>query len=258
MLKKRLIFTLLFSDGYFMLSRNFQLQKVGDIIWLEKNYKFFETSKYIDEIIIINVDKKKRNLLEFGEVVKRVVSKSFIPVTAGGGIKYKEDAAVLFKSGADKILINTLYNSSANDVSSIIKEFGTQAVVCGIDYKKRNNLTSVFTNNGQDFLGIELEDYIEKVLNIGVGEIYLNSMEKDGTGQGFDIETIKRISYKVPVPVIAAGGAGKPEHFVEVLSYSINAAATANLFNFIGDGLKNTRSFLIETGIKLPQWDNLY
>lgn len=238
-----------------MLSRNFQLQNVGDISWLEKNYKFFETSKYIDEIVILNVEKGSRNATEFGEVVKRVVSKSFIPVTAGGGITCKNDAAILFTSGADKILINSLYLSDPGIVKEIILEYGSQAVVAGVDYRKSSDNLFVFTNNGQDNTNIELEDYLNIINKVGVGEIYLNSIMQDGTGQGYDLEIINRISTKVQVPVIAAGGAGKPEHFVEVLLNSADAAATANLFNFVGNGLKNARIFIKDKGIKIPQWD---
>ena len=107
MLKKRIIFTLLYDSGNFMLSRNFTLQKVGNTEWLEKNYDFSKLSFYIDELIILDVSRKHKNQTGFFEILKNITKKSFVPVSAGGGIKSVQDAHSFLRSGADKVVINS-------------------------------------------------------------------------------------------------------------------------------------------------------
>src|SRR3990167_3652677 len=108
MLRKRIIFTLVVDQNFFMQSRNFRLQRVCDIHWLEKHYQFQKTSFSIDELIILNASRQKQSLVEFAKIVERLSSQLFIPIAAGGGIQTLEDAALLFVHGADKIVLNTL------------------------------------------------------------------------------------------------------------------------------------------------------
>ena len=127
MLKKRLIFTLLFSKGYFWLSRNFRLQKVGDMQWLKRNYGFSKISNYIDELIILNVSEDCNSLEEFNKMLKELTKDLFIPIAAGGGIREIDQAKKLLRSGADKIVLNTiLFEESRNIVLKMKKEFGQQ------------------------------------------------------------------------------------------------------------------------------------
>ena len=113
MLKKRFIFTLLYSSGSFMLSRNFRLQAVGNFYWLQRNYDFSRISNYIDELVVLDVTREKRSLDEFCEVLKSITLNNFVPITAGGGVKDLDSARKLLRSGADKILINSgLFNES--------------------------------------------------------------------------------------------------------------------------------------------------
>ena len=107
MRKKRLIFTLLYDGEYFVLSRNFRLQKVGDLEWIEKYYNFKEIAFSIDELILLNVSRNRREIIEFCEIVKKIVKNIFVPISVGGGISNIDDVALLFFSGADKVVLNT-------------------------------------------------------------------------------------------------------------------------------------------------------
>lgn len=255
MLKKRLIFNLLYSDGHFMLSRNFTLQQVGDINWLRDNYKFWESSKFIDEIIILDVSKTDLNSNKFINTVQDVMKSSFVPVAVGGGIKRLEDVDLLIRSGADKVVINSMLYSNPSEIKKITKKYGIQAVVASVDYKSNKNTDEVYIDNGSKRIEIDLAEHIKRVIDMGIGEILLNSMEKDGTGQGFDLSVIDRIGDTGNTPLIISGGAGRVDHFSEALVLDYDAASTANLFNFIGDGLKRLREDLVAKKINIPVFD---
>lgn len=256
MLRKRIIFVLLYSDGFFMQSRNFRLQKVGDVNWLEKFYKFNEIAFSLDELIILNVSKTEKNIEKFCETVSRLVEGTFIPVAAGGGIKNMEDAENLFKSGADKVVLNTSLYKDEVLINSLIKKYGSQSIVASIDYKMINDIPEVFVTDGNEKIDIGYEEYLIKIKKLGVGEIYLNSIERDGTGFGYDFSLVEKTNSLINIPLIIAGGAGNEKHLGEALQYKeISAAATANLFNFIGNGLPNARKFLINSGENLANWD---
>jgi cyclase len=251
MLRNRLIFTLIYNDGFFSQSRNFRLQKVGDIDWLEKNYGFKGLSLHLDEIIILNTSRKESGLDMFSSVLSRLTEDVFIPICAGGGIRSMNDAKVLFENGADKIILNTVIYEDKDLVVDLINKYGSQSVVASVDYKKNN----VFIRNGAKKIEIELFDYIKYVDSLDFGEVYLNSIENDGTGFGYDIQTSKKVANHISMPLIIAGGAGNEKHLIKGLSYDcIDAVATANLFNFIGDGIQNARKKIIDSDGNLARW----
>ena len=255
MLRKRIIFSLIYSDGYFMQSRNFRLQKVGNLNWLEKNYRFQSIAFSLDEIIILNASKSKKSSMEFAKMVSDLVNDVFIPIAAGGGIRTIEDAELLFNSGADKLVLNTTLVESPALVKILVKQYGSQSIVASIDYKKVYGKLEVYINDGTSKIAMPLIDYINYLESLEVGEIYLNSIEKDGTGFGYDFETIKSLEKQINIPLIIAGGAGNENHLIEGLQLNgVNAVATANLFNFIGDGLPKARKKIIETGLNIANW----
>lgn len=252
MLRKRIIFTLIYSQGSFMQSRNFRLQKVGDIRWLEKNYKFQSISFSLDELIILNASRDKKSISEFSNIVSQVVDNVFIPVAAGGGIKTIDDAKILFNSGADKIVLNTLLVEDREVVKGLVKKFGSQSVVASVDYKIEGNVHVVYINNGTNKLDIDLFEYLKYIESLGIGEIYLNSIDKDGTGFGYDLELISKKENISNIPLIIAGGAGNEQHLLKGLeNLNVSAVATANLFNFIGNGLPNARKYLLDNNQNL-------
>ena len=239
-----------------MLSRNFQLQKVGDLDWLRKNYNFFKISCSIDELIVLNVSRDITNQNLFTEHIKELTKDCFIPIAAGGGIRSVEDAKKLLRSGADKVVLNTPLFNDKGLVIDLSKEFGNQCLIGSLDIKIVNNEYRLFTHNGSK----KIDDSIEKIFNylgnLPIGEIYLNSMDRDGTGQGYLFEIIDKLNHLIDIPVIIAGGAGNYKHFSEGLKHdSIDAVATAHLFNFVGNGLINSRNKLLSENNYLPLWD---
>lgn len=256
MLRKRIIFTLIYSDGFFMQSRNFRLQKVGDLNWLKKNYKIHEIAFSIDELIVLNVSRNNKSICEFAKIVESLVSNVFIPVSAGGGIRKIEDAEVLFNNGADKIVLNSTLFTDLNLVSSLVKKYGSQSILASVDYKLNDNRCEVYINDGTTKLDLELNQYISHLENLDIGEIYLNSIDRDGTGFGYDFDTINKYQSIIQKPLIIAGGAGNHNHFNDGLLYeNVSAVATANLFNFIGNGLLDARTNLINLQHNLANWN---
>jgi imidazole glycerol-phosphate synthase subunit HisF len=255
MLRKRIIFTLIYSDGFFMLSRNFRLQKVGDLSWLERNYKFQEIAFSIDELIILDSTKNKKSINAFSNTIKELVKDIFIPLSAGGGIRSLDDAQLLFNSGADKIVLNSILTQDSNLVTELVNKYGSQSIVASVDYKKNGNVYDVFINNGENLINMALEEYLDYLQNLKVGEIYLNSIDKDGTGFGYDFEVINLLNSDLSIPVIIAGGAGNENHFLEGLKNdNISAVATANLYNFMGDSLPNARMKLLNQNINIARF----
>jgi cyclase len=256
MLRKRMIFTLIYCDGFFMQSRNFRLQKVGNLNWLEKNYKLQEIAFSLDEIIVLDASKSRKNIHNFSDIIDKLVKNVFIPISAGGGIRSLEDAYLLFNSGADKIVLNSLLINNPNMVKSMVKQYGSQSILASIDCKFNGNDYDIFIEDGKVKIDFQLENYIRYLEDLGVGELYLNSIDKDGTGFGYDSSLISKINYETKIPLIIAGGAGNENHLSVGLKIdNVNAVATANLFNFMGDGLPNARKKIIELGLNIANWD---
>ena len=257
MLRKRIIFSLIYSNGFFNQSRNFQLQKVGDIKWLENFYKFNKISFSIDELLIVNSNKNEKNINEFSSNISRIVNNVFVPISAGGGIRKITDAEILFQNGADKIIVNTSLIDNPSFISELVKKYGSQSIVASLDYKILNKEIVFFNNDGKNIIEMNYKDYINHVQSLKVGEILYNSIDMDGTGFGYDFTTIDKISKIVTIPLIIMGGAGNEKHFFEGLSKDgISAVATANLFNFIGDGLPNARKWLIDRNVNIAKWNS--
>ena len=256
MLKKRLIFSLIYDQGSFMLSRNFKLQRVGDLSWIRENYDFNAIAKSIDELVVLNVSRNEKNINEFQEALIELSKNCFIPLTAGGGIRNINDAYKILNSGADKLILNSQFFFNKNLVETISKTFGNQCIVCSIDYKVLNNNIEIYTSNGKIRINLTLKEVVQNAYKLGAGEIYLTSIDKDGTGQGLDLENIELISSYTNLPIIASGGIGKPEHMKEGLQITkVDAVSTANLFYFMEDGLIESREYLRTNGINLALWN---
>lgn len=256
MLKKRVIFALIHADGQFMLSRNFRLQRVGDLIWLQKNYNFSKVAHAIDELIILDASRGEKDIDSFCEIIKSVVDGCFVPIAAGGGIRSVTHAKKLLRSGADKVVVNSVLSSDPQVVKDISRDFGRQCVVAAVDIKQEAARYTVMINNGSLAVDAEIGAWIEQAVSCGAGEIYLNSIDRDGTGQGYLFNLLDMLPPRLPIPVILAGGAGHFAHLAEGLRYvEVDAVATAHLFNFVGTGLETARTRLLEDGFALPQWD---
>ena len=256
---KRIIYALLYTKGQFHLSRNFSLQRVGDVEWLKKNYGFGETCNFIDELMIINVsdNTSEKDMELFFKDINYLREKIFVPITLGGGIRNLEDAKKYFENGADKVLINFLAHKDLQICESISKIYGEQALSLMADYKIINGKIKTFINNGK-IPSSDLDQYIKNIKKINFGELILNSIDKDGTAAGLDESTFKLIPDDFKNPILLMGGAGKPEHFAEVLTNNrISGVVTANLFNFLGKGLEEARNYSIKNKIRLIKFENI-
>ena len=256
MLKKRLIFTLLYCNGQFMLSRNFRLQQVGNIEWLRNNYNFAQVSYSIDELIVLDVSPGERDVDKFCDSLKLLTEGCFVPIAAGGGLASVDSARKLLRSGADKVVVNSELFVSNSFVDELASEFGKQCIIGSIDIKSNSNGDyQVWSRNGTELEPGLADSWIKKISNDAIGEIYLNSIDRDGTGQGLDLDLLDMLPTDMKKPVILAGGVGSANHISEGLDDPrVDAVATANLFNFIGDGLKNARNSIISKGTVLPLW----
>ena len=257
MLKKRLIFTLLYNNGHFMLSRNFRLQKVGSLNWLQSNYNFSHISFSIDELIVLDVTRGEKNSADFCEALRSLTEGCFVPIAAGGGVHTVATARNLLRAGADKVVINTALYENSGFVSDLASEFGAQCVVGSMDVKASpDGAFQVWSDGGSLCQPGGAASWIDRVTHAAIGELYLNSMDRDGTGQGYDLRLLDLLPADMPKPVILAGGVGNAMHLAAGLADPrVDAVATAHLFNFVGDGLKQARQRLIEGGIVLPLWD---
>ena len=256
MLKKRLIFTFLYSDGYFVQSRNFNLQSVGNINWLKKNYNLTNISNFIDELIVIDVSRNKKNKKKFLKNLNEISQNFFIPITAGGGIKTLDDAKNLMENGADKIIINTMMFGNLSKINEIARIYGSQSIIGSLDYRYIKNNILLYSNNGEKQINSSFSKFLQKLNKINVGEILLHSIDQDGTGMGLDLKILKFFKRNISKPIIISGGCGNHLHIVEGLrNKKINAVATSNLFNFMNDGLELARKQMYQNKFEITFWD---
>lgn len=250
MAKKRIIFTLLYENGNFMLSRNFRLQRAGDVNWLLRNYNFSQVAQSLDELIIVDVSRDEIDHRKFLGDVSVISQNCFVPIAIGGSIRNFQTAARYIDGGADKIIVNSVFDADPSVVYEISSYFGRQCVIGGVDII--GNFDSGYKVAGRhntSVLEIDPQERIALMISSGAGEILLQSVDRDGTGTGFDFNLLPIAERFSNTPLIVSGGFGKAEHMIEALRHpAVDAIATANLFNFIGDGLQKAREAVLETG----------
>ena len=207
-----------------------------------------------DELVFLDITASSDARKTVVDMVRRVAERVFIPFTVGGGIRTVEDFRALLREGADKISIN----SAAIDRPELIREaadkFGSQCVVVAIDAKRRADGSgwNIYKHGGRIDTGIDALSWVEKVYQLGAGEILLTSMDCDGTKAGYDIELTKRVSGLVPIPVIASGGAGSPEHFYDALTEGgAEAALAASLFHYKELTIREVKEYLRGRGVSV-------
>lgn len=255
MAKKRLVFTLLYQQGAFYLSRNFRLQRVGDLNWLNNNYRFASIATAIDELVVLDVSRLNRDIEGFCAMAAEVSANCFIPLALGGGITTLEQAEKLINNGADKLILNTALASNPELVHELVGIYGSQCIVASVDYRVEEGDYIVYVDQGKERLDSSLNAYLSYLKDLQVGEVYLNSIDRDGTGQGYCLEVLDQIPTSFQLPLTMAGGVGNQTHLLSGLACSqIDAAATGNLFNFMSDGLPKARRHLIDSGIVMADW----
>ena len=184
------------------------------------------------------------------EIIQQISKKCLSPLTFGGGIRNVEDARMRIKLGADKITVNSLLLESPETVKELVSEFGSQCIVASIDVKVNEHGKEVVYKKGKNETHWDPVDFAREVEKIGVGEILLNAVDRDGGGQGFHISLINKIAKNVRIPVIALGGAGKWEDFEEVLlKTNASAVAAANIFHHSENSVYNLKKYLYDRGL---------
>ncbi len=232
---------------------NFQnLKDAGDPVELASIY----SQNGADELTFLDISASKNNEKTILEVVRQTAENVFIPLTVGGGIRSVEDVDQLLRAGADKVSINTSAITNPNLINQIANKFGSQVLVISIDAKRSNKSYAksgfeVTTHGGTKSAELDAFSWIKESMDRGCGEILLNSMDKDGTKDGFDLDLIEKVKQIAKVPIIASGGAGKVEDFVSAAKSGADALLAASVFHFGEVRISDVKKNLKKTGFEV-------
>lgn len=211
------------------------LKDAGDPVELAKRYG----AEGADELTFLDVSASKEGRGTMIEVVRRTAEQVFIPLTVGGGVRSADDVRELLRAGADKVSVNTAAIANPNLLRELSEEFGAQCIVLSVDARRvpeggvpQPSGLEVTTHGGTKSAGIDAIEWARTGQDLGVGEILLNSMDGDGTKEGFDLELLRLVREAVSIPVIASGGAGKAEHFPPAVEAGADAVLAASIFHF--------------------------
>ena len=231
MITKRIIPCLDIKNGRVVKGTNFQgLSDVSDPVALAAHY----SASGADELVFYDITASFEGRQLFTDILTRVASEIFIPLTVGGGINTVEDFDRVLKCGADKVSVNSGAIRNPRLIYEAAQKYGDQCVVLSADIKRVNGEFRVFAKGGREDTGLEAIDWIRRGVAMGAGEIVVNSIDTDGVKGGFDIEMLQAVCDAVNVPVIASGGAGSMAHFVELFKTipDIDAGLAASVFHF--------------------------
>jgi cyclase len=251
-MKNRLIFTLYYKDGFFCVSRNFRLQKVGDFNWLIRNFGITENANHFDELVLLNLSSDGWDSKEFFTILRYIANHLFLPISAGGGISNLNDAAKFIYAGADKVIINSLFFEQYDEVRKISNDLGRQAIVFSLDYKFENGY-KFYYSKGKTLSKYDLNTIIEFINKGQIGECMLTNINYDGAGLGYDIKNVNELVFRIIPPTIINGGGSTPDFVKEAfLEAKSNAVSISDLYNFMGSSISDLRQDLILSGTPLP------
>jgi cyclase len=247
MLKTRIIPCLDVKDGRVVKGINFvDLKDAGDPVEQAKVYDF----QGADELCFLDITASSDNRNILLDVVNRTADQCFMPLTVGGGVRSLEDIRNLLLAGADKVGINTSAITNPMLIEEGANKFGSQCIVVAIDVKKNIDGWMVYTHGGRKETGLDAIEWAQLVTEKGAGELLITSMDRDGTGKGFDVDLLKAITSKVSVPVIASGGVGNLEHLVQgVKEGGASAVLAASIFHFGKYKIQDARKAMTEAGL---------
>ncbi len=247
MLKTRIIPCLDVKDGRVVKGINFvDLVDAGDPVEQAKVYD----GQGADELCFLDITASSDNRNIILDVVKKTANKCFMPLTVGGGVRSILDIRNLLLAGADKVGINTSAIASPELIQEGANKFGSQCIVVAIDAKKVKDKWMVYSHGGRKETGLDAVEWAKFVVGKGAGELLLTSMDRDGTGKGFDLDLLKEITSKVTVPVIASGGVGTLDHLVEgVKKGGASAVLAASIFHFGKFKIKDARKAMTDAGL---------
>jgi len=261
MLKKRLIPCLFLKNGYLVRSEKFvHHQILGNAIHQVERFNKWE----VDELIYIDIsedenyeirrdDQKVKSEVDVLKILQAISKTCFVPLTFGGRIRTIEDIRKRLSSGADKVTINYQAVKNPDFITEAANTFGSQAIIVSIDYKvEEDNTRQVYIEHGRTPTGLDAIEWAKTVEKLGSGEIFLNSIDLDGTAKGYDLDFIKEVAESVKIPVIACGGAGTFKHLGEaILAGNADAVAAGNIFHFTEMSTKMARKQLVKMGVPI-------
>lgn len=248
MYAKRIIPCLDVKDGRVVKGTEFvQLRDAGDPVKAAVEYD----RQGADELVFLDITASSDARSIMIGLVGQVADSIFIPFTVGGGIRSVEDFNALLRAGADKVSVNSAALLNPGLISEAAGKFGSQCVVCAIDAKRRaEGGWTVYRNGGRVDTGLDAVEWAQEAARLGAGEILLTSMDCDGVKNGYDLELTAAVSERVPIPVIASGGAGKPEHFYDAFTKGkADAVLAASLFHFGEVAIPDLKGYLAGRGI---------
>src|SRR5262245_31180931 len=253
MLAKRVIPCLDVHDGHVTRGVQFgraeagELRNVGDPVELALRYN----EQGADEMVFFDITASAHGRETMTDVIERVAEKCFMPLTVGGGIGAVDDMQAMLRAGADKVSINSAALADPTLIRAGAEKFGSQCIVVSIDAKRvAANRWEVFSLGGRKATGLQVVEWAGRAVELGAGEIVLNSIDADGTREGFDLVITRRVSESIGVPVVASGGAGKLEHLAAVLlDGKADAVLAASIFHSGEYTVPEVKQFLAEQNI---------
>ena len=253
MLARRIIACLDVRNGRVVKGINFgQLKEAGDPSALARRYN----ADGIDEVVILDVTATLEGRGTLTETVRAVSKELFIPLAVGGGIRSDDDAAVVIEAGADKVSVNSAALADPTLITRLAQRYGSQAVIVAVDAKAEGSIWTVFARSGQVSTRRDVVEWAREAESHGAGEILLTSIDRDGTRSGFDCRLTSAVAAAVSIPVIASGGAGRFEHFLEVFTDGqADAALAASVFHFAEHPVRDLKAYLNEHGIPARRQD---
>ncbi len=251
MLAKRVIPCLDVHQGRVVKGTNFvNLRDAGDPVQIAQRYE----SEGADELVFLDITASHEDRGIMLDVVRRTAEQVFMPLTVGGGIRTLDDIRMLLQAGCDKVSINSTACKNPEFVRQAADRFGSQCIVVNIDprrvLKDGKEFWEVHIHGGRTPTGLEAVAWAEQVEALGAGEIVVTSMDRDGTKDGYDLPITSAVSQRVKIPVVASGGAGRPEHLVEaILVGKADAVLAASIFHFGEYSISQTKRMMAESGI---------
>lgn len=223
------------------------LRVIGDPA--EHAVRYYEQG--VDELIYIDIVASLYERNNLVDVVERTASKIFVPLTVGGGIRKLEDITTLLRAGADKVAINTAAVRRPELISEAARMFGSQCIVASIEAKKKPGGWEVFTDNGREHTSLDVVDWAKRLVELGAGEVLVTSVDMEGTRRGFDLELVRALAPKLPVPVLACGGGGKIDDVAEAFRAGADGVAVAALFQYKMETVGSLKAGLRSRGIEV-------
>ena len=280
MLATRLIPVLNILNGHIVRSEDFSIhQKIGNVVDEAKRFNEWNA----DELICLDIsrekvydlgreDHKTQSYHTLSQILHLISQYCSIPLTFGGGIRTMEQVDDLIRNGADKITLNTIATENPEFITEVAKKYGSQAIVVSVDYKLEEGMATVYSNFGtkkisqypsipisqypgipiSQYPSIPISQFVKNLEHLGAGEIFLNSIDRDGKGNGYDIETIGRVVESTKLPVVACGGAGTMDDFLNLAKATkVSGIAAGNIFHFTERAYPKAKKYLKENGINV-------